>query len=169
MIELENGFSCGGAEQHLFQQPDDSFIFIKDLQVGDVLLTEQGNSKVISKEFIGVQDVYDITVNHENHRYFSNGISSHNTSRFSNMSGKGSFDRMEVNITKTGKVNTKFHEGDGIAGINAQGVPATGYTVIKAKRMKVLPETMLEHIIEKEFDIDSHYSELLVTKLVKKS
>jgi len=91
MIRLENGLSCGGAEQHLFQQSN-SFIFIKDLQVGDILLTEQGNSKVISKEFIGVQDVYDITVNHENHRYFSNGISSHNTSRFSNMSGKGSFE-----------------------------------------------------------------------------
>ena len=168
MIELENGLSCGGAEQHLFQQPDKSFIFIRDLQVGTVLLTEKGASKVISKKFIGVQDVYDITVNHKNHRYFSNGISSHNTSRFSNMSGKGSSDRMEINITKTGRVNTKFHEGDGIAGINAQGVPATGYKVIKAKKMLVLPETMIEHIIEKEFDVDKYYTDLLVTKLVKK-
>ena len=84
------------------------------------------------------------------------------------MSGKGSSDRMEINITKTGRVNTKFHEGDGIAGINAQGVPATGYKVIKAKKMLVLPETMIEHIIEKEFDVDKYYTDLLVTKLVKK-
>jgi len=90
------------------------------------------------------------------------------TSRFSNKSGVGSFDRLEVKITKTGKVNTKYYEGDGIAGINAQGVPAQPYYTIKAKRMKVLPEQMLEYITEKEYDINNYYEELLITKLVKK-
>jgi len=89
------------------------------------------------------------------------------TKRLSNMSGKGS-DRISLNITKTGKVNAKFIAGDGICGINAQGVPSTPHKTIKAKRLKVLPDDMLDYLSEEYSLLDEYHKDLLINISAKK-
>jgi len=55
-------------------------IFVKDLKIGYVIMTETGPEKVISvKEKKVKEPMFDLTVDNENHRYYTNGILSHNT------------------------------------------------------------------------------------------
>lgn len=55
-------------------------VFVKDLNVGDKIITKNGTETVISIENTHIKEnMYDITVNDENHRYYTNGILSHNT------------------------------------------------------------------------------------------
>jgi ATP-dependent Clp protease ATP-binding subunit ClpA len=53
----------------------------KNLRVNDQVITEDGIDKIILIEDIGVGDTYDIEILSEEHRYWSNGISSHNTGK----------------------------------------------------------------------------------------
>lgn len=55
-------------------------VFVKDLSVGDKVITKNGIETVLSVENTHIKEnMYDITVDDENHRYYSNGILSHNT------------------------------------------------------------------------------------------
>lgn len=54
--------------------------FVKDLKVGDVILTESGNEEVITvfkNDF--VEHMYDLQLHDDNRRYYTNGILSHNS------------------------------------------------------------------------------------------
>lgn len=54
--------------------------FVKDLKIGYVIMTESGAEKVISvKETTVEEPMYDLSVDSNNHRYYTNGILSHNT------------------------------------------------------------------------------------------
>jgi KaiC/GvpD/RAD55 family RecA-like ATPase len=81
LVTLENGYSVKASFDHLFQNFNEEWIYTKDLKVGESLITDVGNSKVISKVDIGVSDVYDLSVDHDNHRYFTAGVCSHNTGK----------------------------------------------------------------------------------------
>lgn len=55
-------------------------VFVKDLSVGDKVITKNGIETVLSVENTHIKEnMYDITVDDENHRFYSNGILSHNT------------------------------------------------------------------------------------------
>lgn len=55
-------------------------VFVKDLSVGDKVITKNGIETVLSVENTHIKEnMYDITVDDENHRYYTNGILSHNT------------------------------------------------------------------------------------------
>lgn len=76
---LENGYlEC--ADNHIVFDQNYNEIFVKDLVPGDTILTNNGTSTIISvfntKE---KEHMYDLSVNSEHHRYFTNGILSHNT------------------------------------------------------------------------------------------
>lgn len=47
----------------------------------ELILTKHGFKKITNKEFIEYQEVYDIEISHDKHRYWSSNISSHNTSK----------------------------------------------------------------------------------------
>jgi hypothetical protein len=83
-ITLENGYTLECADNHILYYKDinDNIceIYCKDLNAGDKILTDIGIEKIIniSKQNIKFSMV-DISVNHPNHRYYTNGILSHNS------------------------------------------------------------------------------------------
>lgn len=68
------------ADEHIVFLGDYTQIFTKDLKPGDYILTDSGPEEVkevySSGEFI---EMYDLEVDHEDHRYYTSGILSHNT------------------------------------------------------------------------------------------
>jgi len=79
-IETENGFWLEGADNHIIFDDLMNEVFIKDLEVNQYIQTENGKQRVIKIEhFYNKVSMYDVTVDDENHRFYSNGILSHNT------------------------------------------------------------------------------------------
>ena len=79
-IKLENGMFLDCADDHIIFDRNMNEIFVSDVKIGQEIHTEQGLSKAlyISKKN-HQENMYDIQVNDENHRYYTNGILSHNT------------------------------------------------------------------------------------------
>lgn len=70
--------SC--ADNHIVFDKDYNEVFVKDLKVGDLIQTESGLQEVISLCRDNFKSsMFDATVNHKNHRLYTNGILSHNT------------------------------------------------------------------------------------------
>lgn len=79
-IKTENGKKLECADNHILYDQNENQIFVKDLNIGDFILTIDGPEKIISiykcpYKFM----MYDMTIDHPNHRYYTNGILSHNT------------------------------------------------------------------------------------------
>lgn len=78
-VETNDKLKTSVSTKHLFQRGDGEWEFIDNFKIGDTILTKNGKS-IISKIFKrGEECVYDVTVNHINHRYFSDGFISHNS------------------------------------------------------------------------------------------
>ena len=79
-IKLENGYYLECADTHIVFDENMNEIFVKDLLIGDFVQTNVGPQKIISilKSSIKIS-MCDVTVNDENHRFYSNGILSHNS------------------------------------------------------------------------------------------
>jgi len=79
-IETESGKWFEGADKHIFFDEDMCEVFLDELSIGDLIQTEDGVERVtfikLYSNFLGM---YDITVDDDNHRFYSNGILSHNT------------------------------------------------------------------------------------------
>ena len=70
--------SC--ADNHIVFDKDYNEVFVKDLKVGDLIWTESGLERVKSLKLDNFKSsMFDLTVDHQNHRFFTNGILSHNT------------------------------------------------------------------------------------------
>jgi len=68
------------ANNHIVFKDDFSEVFVKDLSPGDFIITETGIEKVNAViETFDKEGMYDLTVDSENHRYYTGGILSHNT------------------------------------------------------------------------------------------
>ncbi len=79
-IKTEDGYEIECADIHKFIMPDFDIKLACELKEGDFLLTETGLKKVESVEKLPYKFcMYDLTINDENHRYYTNGILSHNT------------------------------------------------------------------------------------------
>lgn len=75
-----DSFYLDCADNHIVFLEDYSQIFVKDLLVGNKIWTESGLEKVKSINKIGfTSSMFDITVDHPDHRFYTNGILSHNT------------------------------------------------------------------------------------------
>ena len=69
-----------GADHHRVYTSDMQCLWLSDLKPGMVLLTEDGTDIVKSIEPTGFRsEMFDLTVNDDNHRFYANGILSHNT------------------------------------------------------------------------------------------
>lgn len=78
-IELDNGMSLNCADDHILIDENFKEVFAKD-SYGVSLITTYGISKVKSVVQLNKsENMYDVTVNSNNHTYFTNGILSHNT------------------------------------------------------------------------------------------
>lgn len=78
-VELENNISITSSEDHFFELENGKWKYAKFLTTSDYLKTKYGALKVIKIENCDKQTVYDFHINHKNHRYYTNGISSHNS------------------------------------------------------------------------------------------
>lgn len=80
-IVTENGLILECADDHIIFLEDFSEIYIKNLEIGDFIHTYNGLQK-IEKIYFSTEEefMYDITVNSNNHRFYTNGILSHNSS-----------------------------------------------------------------------------------------
>jgi len=97
IVELNDGTTIRASHDHLFQKPDMSWWFTRDLAIGDKLLTKSGVG-VIQKlhNYQESTKVYDLSVDHPNHRYYTDDVCSHN-------SGKSLFlQNHSVNFWKSG-------------------------------------------------------------------
>lgn len=79
-IELDNGMTLNAADTHILFDQEFNEVFLKDLEVGAPIQTKDGPSAVVSIVNSGEEiEMFDIGVNSEEHRYYTNGILSHNT------------------------------------------------------------------------------------------
>lgn len=80
-IQTISGLELKCADNHILFYDDYKEVYVKDLSVGDKIITNNGTDTIanieISDEF---ENMYDFELsNNSNHRYFTNGILSHNT------------------------------------------------------------------------------------------
>lgn len=79
-LVLSNGLVLSCADDHIIFDEAMNEIFVKDLQLGQQVQTIDGLAEVVSIKNTGTtENMYDLQVESENHRYYSNGILSHNT------------------------------------------------------------------------------------------
>lgn len=68
------------ADDHIVFLSNLKEIYTKDLKVGDEIMTQNGPEKlIIVEETDRIENMYDLEVDHEDHRYWTSGILSHNT------------------------------------------------------------------------------------------
>lgn len=80
ILKLESGKHLECADDHIVFLEDYSEIFVKNLRPGDRVLTDAGVDTVSEvAPTLLYENMYDVGVDSENHRYYSNGILSHNT------------------------------------------------------------------------------------------
>lgn len=78
LVTSSHNLTC--ADTHIVFRKDGSEVYVKDLIPGDVILTESGPEEIMSvTETDRSSNMYDITVDSEDHRFYTNGILSHNT------------------------------------------------------------------------------------------
>lgn len=80
-LKLDNGYDLKCADNHIIINDSNKEVFVKDLKNGDVVKTDNGNSKVISVTDLGYEEVmYDLELSKDSDRvFYTNGILSHNT------------------------------------------------------------------------------------------
>jgi len=80
IITLENGYTLDCADEHIVFDVDYNEIYVQDLKLFDKIRTDDGLKKVISIKHINTKvSMCDVCVNDDNHRFYSNGILSHNS------------------------------------------------------------------------------------------
>lgn len=80
-IETEDDLKLTCADKHIVFKNDYSEVYVEDLKQGDEIITQNGISKIKEIKNLGYEEnMYDLELSNEsNHRYYTNGILSHNT------------------------------------------------------------------------------------------
>jgi hypothetical protein len=79
-LTLTDGYTLSCADNHIVFLEDYTEIFVKDLRPGDCVLTDSGVQTVVSVVITDYSEhMYDLGVDSADHRFYSNGILSHNT------------------------------------------------------------------------------------------
>lgn len=79
-IKTDSGHHLSGADNHIVFRPDFSQVMFSELKIGDEILTEFGASAVSTISVANHKaTMLDFSLADFNHRYWSNGILSHNT------------------------------------------------------------------------------------------
>jgi hypothetical protein len=79
-VELENGDFLDCADIHILFDQNLNEVLVRDLSAGDLIMTRTGPSRVISVENTGIPvSMVDLSIDHPDHRYYTNNILSHNS------------------------------------------------------------------------------------------
>lgn len=81
VIKTDDGLRLECADKHILFKIDHEEVYAEDLKAGDEILTENGISIVTYVENTGnMENMYDLELGDDSdHRYYTNGILSHNT------------------------------------------------------------------------------------------
>jgi hypothetical protein len=80
VLKLDNGMELSCADTHIVFDQNHNERFVKDLKSGELIQTSLGLSQVLMvKATDQAEHMYDLSVDSNNHRYYTNGILSHNT------------------------------------------------------------------------------------------
>jgi len=73
-------FELSCADKHIVFDENFNEVFVRDLSINDIIQTEHGPQKIKNIKMEKYKtSMFDVTVNHPNHRFYTNGILSHNT------------------------------------------------------------------------------------------
>lgn len=79
-LKTENGLELICADTHIVFDDNMDEVFVKDLKIGDNIITKNGLDKVILVEKLDKKNnMYDLQLNDINHRFYTNDILSHNS------------------------------------------------------------------------------------------
>ena len=79
-IDTDDGLSLECADKHKVFDINFNIVFVEDLKLGDLIQTINGLSRISNIETsLHKVSMFDVTVDHDNHRFYSNGILSSNT------------------------------------------------------------------------------------------
>lgn len=74
-------FSLKCADKHICFDENFNEVFVEELNIGDSIQTRNGIESIMEiKKYDHKENMYDLEVNSQKHRYYTNGILSHNTS-----------------------------------------------------------------------------------------
>lgn len=80
-LTMSDGTIIESSDDHMFETPV-GWSMLKDILGTDTeIITRTVPTKIASYKMIGISDAYDLEVLNNNHRYFTNGLSSHNTGK----------------------------------------------------------------------------------------
>jgi len=128
-ITTNTGKTLDCAVEHLIQVnlsscEDQYWATASQLNIGQEIETFDGMERIKFKEILPTQDVYDITVNHTNHRYWAGGFSNHNT-------GKSLFvQKILASAQREGLIPVIF---DTENAVDAEGATRLGLDITKVK------------------------------------
>ena len=79
-ITTNTGKTLKGADTHILFDKNLNQVYIKDLTINDNVITDTGIEYITEiKQFQSKVQMFDTTVDHPDHRYYTNGFLSHNT------------------------------------------------------------------------------------------
>lgn len=80
VLKTTDGFCLVCADKHIVFNGDFSEVFVDELKVGDKIVTKNGLSEVLDVYQTGESsNMYDLSLSDENHRFYTDGILSHNS------------------------------------------------------------------------------------------
>ena len=135
-IEVESGLTLDCADDHIVFDQDCHEIFVKKLQAGSLIKTINGNEKV-TKVLVSDhrENMFDIAVDSTDHRYYTNGILSHNTTIINALS-YALYGQALSNIRRDNLVN-KTNAKNMLVSLDFS-INNTDYRVIRGRKPNVL-------------------------------
>jgi len=136
IIKTANGLSLKCADNHIVFGEDMAEIFVKDLELNQLIQTKNGKSKIVSIFKTGEKEtMYDLEVDDENHRYFTGDILSHNTAIVEGLANR--IIEGNVPVTLQGKTIYTLELSTIVAG--------TKYRGQFEERMKAIVDELIEN------------------------
>ena len=80
-ITTKSGLSLVCSYDHLLQESSGEWKYAQNVTLSSSLLTTAGSDMVVGIEELPASDTYDLEIGHENRRYYTNGITSHNSGK----------------------------------------------------------------------------------------
>ena len=146
------------ADEHIVFLFDHTQIFAKDLKPGDSIITDKGPEKVLEVYSTGeFTEMYDLEVDHEDHRYYTNGVLSHNTLWLGNIAAQAVRASNNVAIITLELNDRKYMKrlGSNLLGIKMSEYKdnAENTELIKKKIRNIAFDNLVTpgHLIVKEF------------------
>lgn len=105
-ITTNEGYSIKCADRHIFFDLNMEEVYAKDLSPIDLVMTDNGLQRIETiLQTTANDNMYDLELDDENHRYFTNGFLSHNTSAARAICNHHGQDYLYINASMEGRID----------------------------------------------------------------